>query len=142
MEGLKCTSEASTRDVGDRYSAAYDQYYYPFMDRHAHILEHYVVNHAFRNLFPFGPQSSLYNGQRSIYEEYIFLVIHYALIRSLLVGMAAYHKQDFSTDHVVKLIQSFAKAIEHNLPYLRRVQQSLVDDQNDDLAFMAILIKN
>lgn len=41
------------------------------------------------------------------------LVVHYALIKLILIGMSSYHK-GLTAEPVLKLIQSFAKTVEHN----------------------------
>lgn len=64
------------------------------------------------------------------------------MIKMLLIGMAGFHKEDFNTDHVVKLIQSFAKTIEHNTVYLQKVFTLLKTNNLTTMAYMAILIKN
>jgi lysine-N-methylase len=86
-------------------------------------------------LFPLGSGNN-------VFEEYIMMVIHYAMIKMHLIGMAGYHKKDFSLNHVVKLIQSFAKTIEHNSLYLREVRELLRKNEYNSMAYMAILIKN
>lgn len=134
-KGIQHTSEMSEEEMGFRYAEAYSQFYKPFMDQHEHIMENYLVNYVFRNIFPFG-------SQKNVYDEYVLLIIHYAIIKSLLIGMAGYHKTAFDIDHVIKLIQSFSKAIEHHSPYLKNIFQFFEDNDLKNSACMAVLIKN
>ncbi len=135
LYGIEYKKESSVEEISGRYQAAYNDYYQPFMSKHEYILENYLVNYVYIHLFP------LTNG-KNVFEEYIMMVIHYAMIKMHLIGMAGFHKEDFSLDHVIKLIQSFAKAIEHNSSYLREVRELLRKNGYNSMAYMAILIKN
>ncbi|SEC34406.1 lysine-N-methylase [Paenibacillus sp. GP183] len=64
------------------------------------------------------------------------------LIKMHLIGMAGFYKENINTDHVIKLIQSFAKTIEHNALYLRNVMALLKNNEVTTMAYMAIFIKN
>ena len=105
------------------------------MAEHEYILENYLVNYVFKNLFPL-------SGEKRIFDNYVMLIVHYAMIKLLLIGMAGYHKENFSVDHVLKLIQSFAKTIEHNNAYLKNVSDLLRANKFNTMPYMAILIKN
>lgn len=138
MQGL-CFSEDASLDIAVmKYAEAYSAYYQPFME---YILENYLVNYLYKNLFPFGPQGSIFYEQRSIYTEYTVLVLHYSMIRTLLIGMAGYQEQ-FSVKHVIALIQTFAKAIEHNLLYLKQAVQFISASDMNNTGGMTVLIKN
>ena len=141
-EGIGYTPDATDEAAAHGYARASADYFKPFMDRHAHILENYVVNHVFKTLFPFGPQTSLYFEQKSFYEEYVLLIVHYALVRSLLVGMAGCHGETFGAEHVMRGVQSFARTLEHDLPTLKSITGSLTEQGLDDLAFLAVLVKD
>ena len=98
------------------------QYYQPLMQQHEYILENYLVNYVFKNLFPV-------NGEKHIFDNYVLLIVHYAMIKMLLIGMAGFHKENFGIDQVIKLIQSFAKVIEHNNVYVKQAFQLLKGEQ-------------
>lgn len=134
LTGLQYIQGSNPEEVINQYVLACSQYYQPFMDRHEYIMENYLVNYVFKNLFPFG-------GSLSVFEEYVLMVIHYALIKLHLIGMSAYH-HGLTTDIVIKLIQSFAKTVEHNPPYLKHVVDLLKKNAVMNLAYMVILIKN
>lgn len=135
MHGIEYTKEASVEEISARYQQAYENHYQPFMSKHEYVLENYLVNYVYARLFP------LPNGEQ-IFEEYIMLIIQYAMIKMHLIGMAGFHKENFSLDHVIKLIQSFAKVIEHNSLYLRDIRELLRKNEYNSMAYMAILIKN
>lgn len=133
LHGLQYTQEAKVEEIGERYAGAYANYYQPFMESHGYILEHYLVNHVFKNLFPFEC--------KTVFDDYIMLVVHYALVKLILIGMSAFH-EGLTPDLAVKLIQSFSKTVEHNTAYLNRVLELLHGNGYDTMAWMAIMIRN
>jgi lysine-N-methylase len=133
LAGLEYTHDASSDELIERYLDAHKHYYSLFMDKHEYIFENYLVNHVFKNLFPFG--------QKSIYEDYVMMINHYAMIKLLLIGMARYYK-DLKVDHVIKLIQSFSKTIEHNSIFLRNILKILQEEEYTSMAYMVTLIKS
>ncbi len=135
LHGVQYTAEAKKEEIGARYAEAHNTYYQPFMAQHEYILENYLVNYVFKNLFPV-------NGEKYILDNYVLLIVHYAMIKMLLIGIAGFHKENFGTDQVIKLIQSFSKVIEHNNAYVKQAFKLLKDNNMNTLAYMAILIKN
>ncbi|MGO4119037.1 hypothetical protein ACEQ6C_38230, partial [Rhizobium ruizarguesonis] len=100
-----------------------------------YILENYLVNYVFKNLFP-------YDKDNDLFGSFMMLIIHYSLLRILLIGIAGHHKDHFSTDHVVRLISSFAKTVEHNNTFLKEVMEYTKSNGYHNLSNMMILIKN
>ncbi|OAB42940.1 flagellin lysine-N-methylase [Paenibacillus glacialis] len=135
LHGIQYAKESSVEEISSCYQVAYNDFYLPFMSKHEYILENYLVNYVYLNLFPLG------NGS-DIFEEYIMMVIHYAMIKMHLIGMAGYHKENFGVEQIIKLIQSFGKVIEHSPLYLREVRELLRKNEYNSMAYMAILIKN
>lgn len=135
LQGIQCTEEAKKEEMTVQYSQAHNKYYQPFMQQHEYILENYIINYVFMKLFPF-------NGEKHVFDSFILLTVHYAMIKMFLIGMAGYHKEDFSTVHVIKLIQSFGRVIEHNDILVKHIFNLLKSNDMNTLAYMAILIKN
>lgn len=133
LNGIEYTSDSTVEEVAVRYKNCYDEYYEPFIIRHEYILENYLVNHVFKNLFPFG--------KNSLYNDYVMLILHYSMIKLHLIGMAGFHK-GLSEELVIKLIQSFAKTVAHNSSYLNKMFDLLGKNELTTMAYMAILIKN
>ncbi len=133
LQGIEYKQGATYTAVMECYNDAYQKYYQPYIDENAHILENYLVNYVFRNMFPLG--------ERGVFGEYMMLVIHFSMIKLHLIGMARYHK-GLTDEQVLKLIQSFAKTVEHNSAYLRKVYSLLAQNSFDTMAHMSILIKN
>lgn len=133
LKGIEYTEEATIEEVTEHYKKAYEEFYEPFMTEHEYILENYLVNYVFKNLFPLG--------QKTLFDDYVMLVIHYSMIKLHLIGMAGFHK-GLTTDLVIKLIQSFGKTVEHSTTYLKNIFNLLKANEFTTLPYMAILIKN
>jgi len=147
MQAMEWTVESSMTDIGRRYLAAHAQYYAPFMSQHGHIMEHYLVSYVHRTLFPLGPQLSsrgLSVGHiaQSIRDQCLLMMVYFAIVQTLLIGMAAYNKEEFSTGHVIQVIQSFTKAFEHSLSFPGRALKILETKGLNNCASMAILLLN
>jgi lysine-N-methylase len=104
------------------------------------------VNYVHRTLFPLGPQesgqASVPHSSGSIRDQCLRMMVHYAIIQSVLIGVAGFHKANFATSHVIKLIQSFTKAFEHSLTFPERALQILAEKGVNTCANFAILIRN
>jgi lysine-N-methylase len=116
------------------YAEAHARYYQPFMQESPFILENYLINHVFRTRFPFGvsPQGE----PNDPLAEYLMMCIQYAVIKGLLIGMAGHYQEVFAAAHVVKLVQSFSKAVEHCPKFVGASNLGLADANG-----MAILLK-
>ena len=104
--------------VIENYQKAHAYYYRSQIDNNMYILENYLVNHVFKDLFPVGPQINAFFDEHSIRRIHMILIIKYVLLRTILIGTAGYYKQAFHIGHVIKVIQSFEKTVGHNLDYL------------------------
>jgi len=145
MSGIQWTSKSTMDEIGSRYAEVRSQYYVPFMSQHEHILEHYLVNYAYRTLFPFGlPESN----QRlsddrvpsPIHAQYMLMIAHYAVTKTLLIGMAGFHKSAFGVDQAIKLIQSCAMTFEHSTTYSGQVIRMLADKTMTTPTSLCVLI--
>ncbi|WP_134703681.1 flagellin lysine-N-methylase [Ammoniphilus sp. YIM 78166] len=134
IKGLSYSEEAAIQEVATRYREAYQTYYEPFINEHEYILENYLVNYVFHYLMPFG-------NYPTVFDEYMMMVVHYSLIKMHLIGIGAYHK-GLTVDQTIKLIQSFAKTVEHSQPYLKKVFELLHRNGYAKLPYIVTLIKN
>jgi lysine-N-methylase len=145
--GLQWTSTSTVQELAARYAEAYESYYAPFMGRHEHILEHSLVNYAYRTLFPFGlPESNqrLHNDRVAspIAAQYMWLIANYAITRTLLIGMSGFHKSAFDAGHVIKLIQSASKTFEHSAAFPARAIEILTEKNMTTAAALSVLIRH
>lgn len=131
--GIKYTGEETIEEVTEHYNFAFNEYYKPFIKEHEYILENYLVNYVFKNLYPLA--------NKAPFEDYVMLVIYYAMIKLHLIGMAGFHK-GLSKELVIKLIQSFSKTVEHNTTYLKNIFDFLKVNEFTTMPYMSILIKN
>ena len=144
MNGLEWTTQSTMDEIASRYGQACSQYYLPFMRRHEHILENHLVNYVHRTLFPLGtPESNqrLHNDRvpSPIAAQYMLLVAYYAITRSLLIGMAGFHKSAFAVGHVIKAIQSCTKTFEHSVTYPGRAIEILAEKKMTTAASLSFL---
>ena len=147
MQGVGWTQESTMEDLGSRYTAAYTQYYAPFLSEHEYLMEHYLINYVYRTLFPLGPQQSsrklgIPQTDNTICTQYRLMAAYYAIIQTVLIGLAGFHKSALSPAHAIKLIQSFTKNFEHSLSYPSRVIQVLTGRGLKNAASMAVLFQN
>jgi lysine-N-methylase len=117
-------------------------YYFPFIETFPFILENYLVNYIFKNLFPYGRSGSDSFKPQRIFTEYLQMMTQFAWMNGLLIGAAGYHKGGFSGEHVVKVIQSFSRAVEHYPKVLTSMHRYVCSRNLHSLLGMAIILKH
>jgi lysine-N-methylase len=147
MQSMEWTVESSMDDIGRRYSAAHAQYYEPFLSQHQHMLEHYLVSYVHRTLFPLGPQEStrglsVRHIAITIRDHGLLMMAHYAIVQTLLIGTAAFHKAEFGAPQAIQVIQSFTKAFEHSPSFPERALKILAEKGLQTCVALAILMRN
>jgi lysine-N-methylase len=147
MQGIEWTAESSMDDIGRNYASAFSRYYTPFMSQHEHMLEHYLVSYVHRTLFPLGPQESnrelsVHHIANTIRDQCLLMLVHYAMIQTVLIGVAGFHETEFAAGHAIKVIQSSAKTFEHSLTFPARTLQTLAGKGVKTCASLAILARN
>ncbi len=147
MRGIDLGPLSVMTVVAGRYAAAYREYYSPFMTQHESIMERFLVSYVYKTLFPLGPQEStqklsLYRKDSSISVQYMLMVLHFAVMKALLIGMSGYHKSGLTTDHAIKLIQSYTKTFEHSTAFSPRAIEILKGRGIHNAVTMAVLIQN
>jgi lysine-N-methylase len=125
IERIGFVAGIDTPSLADNFEAAKEEFYDSFMADRDYIWENYLVAKAHKDLFPFGPQKGVYHVTRTIYQEFILLATPYIFARTLLVGQIAGKKKEFAEADIVKSIQSFARATDHNAPYLSKILLSI-----------------
>lgn len=134
LHGIQYDPHSPAQDCTPFYTDAHNRYYQPFMQEHPFILENYLINCVFRTRFPFGenPQGEADDPQ----TEYLKMLIQYAAIKGLLIGMAGHYHEAFGARHVVKLVQSFSKVVEHCPEFLEASNPALASPDG-----MALLLR-
>jgi hypothetical protein len=116
------------------------------MNRYQHVMEHFLVNNAFRTLFPFGSESlnrAIHlEAQQLIAVQYLLLTTYYSLAKAMLIGVAARRRSELTIDCVVETIQICSKAFEHSGVFPKRILEILRSRGITNAAGMAVLTQN
>ena len=86
----------------------------------------------YNNLFPYSESDSMFEG-------YIMMLIRYSLMRFYLVGKYLYNKKE-STEDIIKFIQVFSKAIEHDKNYIEEILDYILENGFDNMEFAEMII--
>lgn len=135
LKGIKQNSKGANDELIKNYENNYSTYYLPYMKKNQYILENYLVNYVFSSLFPFGKSQNLY-------DSYVLMIIHYCLIKMHLIGMSGFYKDEFSTSHVIKLLYSYSRVVEHDNSFLKDIMEFFKNNEYSTLSHMLLLIKN
>jgi lysine-N-methylase len=133
---------ATLESLAAHYAAAHEQYYAPFFHRHPHILENYLINMMLRRLFPFGHEQGKIHEKPNMTVEFSLLLAQFALIKGLLIGVAGFHREAFSVDHVIHTIQATSKHFDHHTEALKQMHALLIETRLDGVEGMSILARN
>ena len=147
MHGLQWTPESALPEVTRCYIDAWSRYYVPFFDQNQSLMEQYFVAYVYRNLIPLGQLEAnrtcgLHGIDNSISIQCRLMMAHYAIIRTVLIGMASYHQSAFGMDHVIKAIQSSTKAFQHNTLFPASAIEILTRNGLKSGASMAVLVQD
>ena len=145
MRGIEWTQESTMEEIGFRYQEAYEQYYAPFMIQHQSIMERHLVNYVYKTLFPFGPQEShqkLSIQGMGMRAQYMLLIVYYAIMKTVLVGISRLHKSTFNEAHIIKVIQSCSKVFEHSTSYPARAMEILAGKGMKTAASVGVLVRS
>lgn len=135
MASVLYVDETQKDKIAERYKMNFDMYYAPFMNQHEYILENYLVNYTFQNLFPLSELDTLF-------DNYVLLVLHYSLIKMLLIGSAGFSKEMFGIDQIVEVIQVYSQEIEHSPVFIQHLMKMIKDNSMNTLPYMAVLARN
>jgi lysine-N-methylase len=145
MLGLAWAPECSLEELTARYSFASQRFFRPFVRLHEHVLENYLVNYIFRTVFPYRsrlPEQkfAIDSSRKSMRHSLVLLATHYAIIRAMLIGMAGLHRESLSTEHAVKLVQSYSKAFLHSTAFETEAIEYLEKNVADPAGKVAELV--
>ena len=136
LAGLDYTgAQPFTETIGNRYNFAFDHLYRPFFRRYGFMLENYLVSYLLHHDFCF------HQGRR-LYEDYIMMVLNFAMLKTYLIGMAAWHRKNFHPDMVTRLIYSFTKVVEPDTRFRDYALGLLAQSGCTDMMHLAVLIRN
>jgi lysine-N-methylase len=142
VAGIVAPAGSSRRSDIETFLTAERDYYSPFFEASPFILENYLINYIFKYLFPYGRSGSDSFIPQGIFTEYLQMTTQFAWMNGLLIGAAGHHKDAFNNEHVVKVIQSFSRAVEHD-PNVHRSMHRYISSHNlHSLLGMAIMLKH
>jgi len=147
MDSMQWTADVSMAELGRRYAAAYAQYYAPFLAHNQHMLENYLVSYVFRTLFPLGAQESthglsIHRAANTIRDQCLLMTVYFGIVQTLMIGVAAFYKERFSTGEAIEVIQSFTKTFEHSPTYPERALKKLAEKGVASCTMLAVLLLN
>lgn len=134
LAGLRPEGKTNSEREAARVAEGYQRYYGPFMKDHAYLLENYLVNFMFKDLFPAAEGET-------IFDAYMMLVIRYALVKLHLTGIGL-HREGLTEETVVSFIQAFSKTVEHHKTYLENIAAHMIGKRYNTLKHMAMLIRD
>lgn len=136
LAGLHYSGEQPfTEAIGRRYDSAYDRFYRPFSRRYGFMLENYLVSYLLHHDIGF------HRGRR-LYDDYVMMVLNFAMIKTYLIGMAAWHRENVHPDMVTRLIYSFTKVVEPDVRFRDYALGMLAQSGCTDMMHLAVLIRN
>jgi len=146
MHGLQWKPESNLENITRRYTDAYTKYYVPFFDQNQYVMERYFIAYVYKNLFPLGRlevnrKCGLDRVDNAISIQCMLMMAYYAIIRTVLIGMASFHQSAFGMDHVIKAIQSGTKAFQHSSSYPASAIEILTRNGLKNGASMAVLVQ-
>jgi lysine-N-methylase len=145
MRGLEWTNESTMEELASRYHRASEDCLLPFLHRHEHLLENYLANYIFMTIFPYrrrlpNQTFAIDSGRESMQEAFLLLATHYAIVKTLFVGIAALHQQNLDIRHAIKLVQSYSKAFLHYSSFETLATQHLGKNVQNPSRIVAALV--
>jgi len=146
INGIRWKPDATHEEMAGHYADAYRRQYAPFMSQHEYMLENYLVNNAFRTLFPFGSQSMTralnMDALRAVAAHYMLLTSYFSILKAMLIGLAGNRGAAFGTEDVIRGVQLCSKTFEHSVTYPKRILEILAMHGIETPAGMRVLTQN
>jgi lysine-N-methylase len=140
--GIGNVPGATLESLAANFSLADARFYAPFMDRHPHIMENFLLNTILRCQFPFGKAGMLQGAKPDKAREFALLAAQFALMRGLLIGVAGHQREAFTTEDVVHAVQAASKHFEHHPEFLDMAYALLKEKEMDGQRGLAILLRD
>lgn len=132
MDGFNVKDKFEIEEDSDRLIDGFAAYTEKYIEENSYIFENYLVNIMYGSLFPYSESDSMFEG-------YIMLLIRYSLMRFYLVGKYLFNKNDSEKD-IIKFIQVYTKAMEHDKDYMCDVFDYVIENEFDNMEFAEMLI--
>jgi lysine-N-methylase len=142
VHGISHGGALTLEEQSVEYASAYERFYAPFFLKHPYMLENLLVNMIVGRIFPFGDLLFAVDGVPEPARQFALLATEFALIKGLLIGVAGYHQEAFSVEHVVQTVQVVAKTFEHNASFVPWCLQLLASKGLDNAHGLTMLLRN
>ena len=139
--GIGTSADSPPNSEIEGFLRAERTYYLPFVEKFPFILENYLANYMFKNLFPYGRSGSDSFIPQDVFSEYLQMTTQFAWMNGLLIGAAGHHKSAFNGEHAVKVIQSFSRAVEHYPNVLKSMNRYIRSHGLHSLLGMSYILK-
>jgi lysine-N-methylase len=146
--GLGCATATHESQIVEAYRRGYRDFYKPLMERLPHLMENCLINHIFKNGYPFGRASgkavalAAAATPADAEDEHLAMCVNAALAQTLLIGMAAHYRERFDETHVVKLVESLARSVEHSTSAIDQMKQFVEARGLKNLRGIAVLLRH
>lgn len=128
-EGLNLEAEINLTQLLKHYKQMSEIYYQPVYRQAPYILSNYFANLFLMEIFPLKPGQNLR-------QNYLTVVMLWLTIETILVGLAAYYKESFSVQHIIKVL----RALDHTRVSMKALPQKILDEISDDSLRMSLSI--
>jgi lysine-N-methylase len=91
----------------ERFRQSYASYFEPFERANPHVLKNLLLNDLETSLFPMG-------GREHIERQAFAMSFRQHLRRLILVGCAIEHRERFSVEHCLPIVQAFSRYVEQS----------------------------
>lgn len=118
------SGEVSAEQVVERYSLGVSKLPQA-LEAAPHLLENYVLNEMFKDLFPFGGANP--------YEQYLQLISRFGLVRLVLAAQCAPDGPLPEPAAMATTVQVFCRRFQHDSAFAHQVNQALSDARLDRL---------
>ena len=115
------------------FEEARTRWFEPFDNTHPHLLKNYLLNTLGCRLFPQGNISTLD-------DELMQISLRFALVRLLLIGVAAKKQENFGTPDYEHVIYSFGRDIEHNERFFPALSKIYADQDLRSTGAISVMI--
>lgn len=133
IDGLQLSAQISNEEKVTIYQEATRSTYAQFLKTHDYMLENYLVNHVFKELFPLD--------EKTLFESYRKMVTYFMLVKFHLVGVSNY-KETMTEDDTIQVFQAFVRTTEHNSTYVQRALELLNDAGIHSIGHLVTLIRH
>ena len=114
-----------------KYEKNYFKYARRFFNENEYIMENFIVNELFQNVFPYGEK---------IFRSYVELVIKYGLFRYITIAFAI-EKEELNNEVVIDSAYRYSRVFEHSQNFLNNIYEKLRDSGFDNLSYMTLIMK-